>query len=73
MSRPTLQAQIAQLETHLGDVLEACQRLRLENRSLLQHQTRLIKERARLVEKNETARSKVEQMIIRLKSLETGQ
>ena len=33
----------------------------------------LVEERSRLVEKNETARSKVEQMIVRLKSLEAGQ
>jgi len=30
-------------------------------------------ERSRLIDKNETARRKVEQMILRLKSLEVGQ
>ena len=73
MSRPTLDAEIARLESRLADVVDVCRRLRLENRSLRVHQTRLIEERARLVEKNETARTKVEQMIVRLKSLEAGQ
>ena len=40
---------------------------------LREQHSSLIEERARLVEKNETARTKVEQMIIRLKSMEAGQ
>ena len=43
-----------------------------KSRPAEQHSS-LIEERARLVEKNETARTKVEQMIIRLKSMEAGQ
>lgn len=61
------------LESRLQDVAALCSKLRLENQSLKQQQDLLIEERARLIEKNETARSKVEQMIIRLKSLEAGQ
>lgn len=61
------------LESRLQDVAALCSKLRLENQSLKQQQDSLIEERARLIEKNETARSKVEQMIIRLKSLEASQ
>jgi cell division protein ZapB len=61
------------LESRLLDVAALCSKLRLENQSLKQQQDSLIEERARLIEKNETARSKVEQMIIRLKSLEASQ
>ena len=61
------------LESRLQDVAELCSKLRLENQSLKQQQDSLIEERAKLIEKNETARSKVEQMIIRLKSLEASQ
>ena len=61
------------LESRLQAVVELCSKLRLENQSLKQQQDSLIEERAKLIEKNETARSKVEQMIIRLKSLEASQ
>ncbi len=61
------------LESRLHDVAALCSKLRLENQSLKQQQASLVEERARLIEKNETARSKVEQMIVRLKSLEAGQ
>ena len=61
------------LESRLQEVASLCSQLRLENQSLKQQQASLVEERARLIEKNETARSKVEQMIVRLKSLEAGQ
>ena len=41
-----------------------------ENRSLRQGQEQLVAERAALLNKNEQARSRVEAMITRLKSLE---
>ena len=46
------------------------QRLGEENRSLRQQQEQLSGERAQLLAKNEQARSRVEAMITRLKSLE---
>lgn len=61
------------LETRLQEIVTLCIELRLENQALKAQHTALIEERARLIEKNETARSKVEQMIIRLKSMETSQ
>lgn len=65
--------EFAALERRLDRLTGLCERLALENRSLRGQQRALVEERARLVEKNETARTKVEQMIVRLKSLEAGQ
>jgi len=70
MSRSDINEEIKQLEAQVNDLASLCQRLHLENRSLKEQQVSLVEERARLVEKNELARTKVEQMIIRLKSLE---
>lgn len=73
MSQSTLHDEFDALETRLQEVVALCSRLRLENQSLKEQQDNLVEERARLIDKNETARSKVEQMIVRLKSLEANQ
>ncbi len=73
MSQPELNQGLSDIEAKLQDVISLCERLRLENASLQDQQNSLIEERARLIEKNEQARSKVEQMIMRLKSLEASQ
>ncbi len=57
----------------MQDVISRCTKLHLENQTLKDQQGSLVEERARLIEKNELARTKVEQMIQRLKSLEAGQ
>ena len=72
MSRPMIDDQFEALETRLNAVFSLCTRLKQENQSLKEQQHSLVEERARLIEKNETARSKVEQMIVRLKSLEAS-
>ena len=73
MSHPELNQGLSDIEAKLQEVISLCERLRLENASLLDQQTNLVEERARLIEKNEQARTKVEQMIMRLKSLEASQ
>jgi cell division protein ZapB len=73
MSQPELNRGLNEIEAKLQDVISLCERLKLENASLLEQQTNLVEERARLIEKNEQARAKVEQMIVRLKSLEASQ
>ncbi|MGQ7842931.1 TIGR02449 family protein [Granulosicoccus sp. 3-233] len=73
MSRPALEEQFELLETRLQALIALCTRLRQENQVLHQQQESLVEERARLIDKNETARNKVEQMIVRLKSLEVSQ
>ena len=61
---------IKQLESRVETLLRTVERLREENRSLREHQQSLMTERAQLIEKTELARSRVEGMITRLKSME---
>jgi cell division protein ZapB len=61
---------LGEISARLDRLLELCQRLGEENRSLRVSQEQLAGERANLMAKNEQARSRVEAMINRLKSLE---
>ncbi len=54
----------------LDRLLDLCRNLQEENRSLRHSQEQLAGERAQLLARNEQARSRVEAMIMRLKSLE---
>jgi cell division protein ZapB len=54
----------------LDRLLELCRTLQEENKSLRHSQEQLSTERAQLLARNEQARSRVEAMIMRLKSLE---
>ena len=65
-------ADLKSLEQQLEELLGLCGRLHDENRSLRVSQEALVQEKANLVSKNEQARSRVEAMISRLKSLEQG-
>ncbi len=58
------------LERKVNELIELCKVLARENKALRNQQTNWTTERARLIEKNELAKSKVESMISRLKSLE---
>lgn len=62
--------ELKKLETRVDDLLQTCDKLMNENKSLRQQQETLFSERANLIEKNELARTRVEAMITRLKSLE---
>ena len=68
-TNPTL-ADLGEISQRLDRVLELCHRLSEENRSLRVSQEQLSAERSNLLAKNEQARSRVEAMITRLKSLE---
>jgi cell division protein ZapB len=65
-------AQLQQLSARIEKLLELTRRLAEENRSLRQGQEQLASERAQLLNKNELARTRVEAMIQRLKSLESN-
>lgn len=65
-------AQLQQLASRVDTLLELARRLAEENRSLRQAQEQLASERAQLHNKNELARTRVEAMIQRLKSLESN-
>ncbi len=67
-----VQQELAALGQQLDRLLETVRRLNEENRSLRQSQEHLSGERAGLLARNEQARSRVEAMIQRLKSLESN-
>lgn len=62
---------IKTLEAKLDELLRQIQRLQQENTELRQREKDWQRERVRLIEKNDLARSRVEAMITRLKSLES--
>ncbi|HEY3699439.1 MAG TPA: TIGR02449 family protein [Spongiibacteraceae bacterium] len=58
------------LERKIGDLIHLCEQLDRENRLLKTAANGWQQEREQLIQKTEVARSKVEAMIIRLKTLE---
>ena len=60
------------LEEKLDSLIKLCTSLQIENASLKVKQEELVREKARLIEKTSLARTKVEAMITRLKSMEHG-
>ena len=60
------------LEVRVEELIRACEFLKEENKTLKVTQDSLVAEKAALVEKTELARTRIEAMITRLKSLETG-
>jgi cell division protein ZapB len=64
--------ELTALGQQLDQLLDTVRRLTEENRSLRRSQEQLSGERAGLLERNEQARSRVEAMIQRLKSLESN-
>ncbi len=70
MAATQTQQQLDDLSAKLDALGVVLARVLDENRSLRSSQEQLIGERAALLSKNEQARSRVEAMILRLKSLE---
>ncbi|MCU7798333.1 MAG: TIGR02449 family protein [Candidatus Thiodiazotropha sp. (ex Semelilucina semeliformis)] len=64
---------LRKLEQRVEELIHACSYLKDENKSLRARQDSLVAERATLIEKTELARTRVEAMITRLKSMETTQ
>ncbi|NOQ77422.1 MAG: TIGR02449 family protein [Methylococcaceae bacterium] len=60
------------LEAKLDTLIEKYNLVRSENNSLKTKQDSLVKEKAHLLEKTTIARTRVEAMITRLKSMEHG-
>lgn len=58
------------LEEKVEELIEMCTVLGRDNRALRTQQQNWTTERAKLIEKNELAKSRVESMITRLKTLE---
>ncbi|ADJ27505.1 TIGR02449 family protein [Nitrosococcus watsonii] len=61
---------VKQLEWRIEELIDLCNHLREENQFLREQNADLISERAKLIEQTELARSRVEGMITRLKSME---
>ena len=61
---------ITNLEQKIDELIELCDKLKDENILLKNRQDLLVEERARLIEKTELAKSRVESMLIRLKAME---
>jgi cell division protein ZapB len=59
------------LEYRVDELIQLCHQLKSENQALREQQGSLMSERAGLMRKNEQARSRIEAMIMRLKSMET--
>lgn len=62
---------VNELEQQVYELIKLCDRLREENATLRTRESRLLKERTELMERNETARERVESIITRLKDMET--
>ena len=67
-----LALQQKRLEKRVDALVQVCDQLQDENRSLKQRQDSLTAERATLLQKNEQVRARVEAMIGRLKAMEQG-
>ncbi len=60
------------LEIRIDELIQTCDQLKEENRLLKAQQQSYSSERAKLLDKQEEARHRVESMINRLKALETS-
>jgi cell division protein ZapB len=60
------------LEQRVDELIDTVGLLKNENTNLRQQKDKLVSERSQLIEKTELARSRVEAMISRLRSLELG-
>ncbi len=65
-----LEEAFKQFEDKLDQLLETNQRVAQQNKTLQESEAALTEERASLMRKNDLAKSKIEAMITRLKSLE---
>jgi len=62
---------ISKLEQRIDELIALVDQLGNENHLMRERQNILVEERARLIEKAELARSRVESMLMRLKAMES--
>lgn len=65
-----LDLELQRIEKRVEELVNICNQLKEENRSLRQRQELLVSEKAGLLQKNDLVRGRVEAMIERLKSME---
>jgi cell division protein ZapB len=68
----TFIAELERLEKRIDSLVDVCDQLKEENKSLRARQDTLTAERANLLQKNEQVRARVEAMVSRLKAMEHG-
>ncbi len=69
---PAIETDLKRLESQVDELLVLVHRLREENRSLRTRQDSLAAERASLMSRNEQARTRVEAIMGRLRTMESG-
>lgn len=67
-----VELELKRLEHRIDELIRTCEKLAEENRALRAQRDELVIERTGLMEKAELARTRVEAMISRLKTLEQG-
>lgn len=65
-----IERELARLEACVDELAAVCNRLRADNRSLVERLESLTAERALLLQKNDQVRGRVEAMVSRLRTLE---
>ena len=70
--KPVIEHELAYLEEKVDSLVTVIEQLMKENRSLRTQQETLTMERAGLLEKHDQVRNRVDAIVTRLKSLETG-
>jgi len=71
-TKTLFEQELKRLEKRVDALVQVCDKLQDENRSLKHRQDTLTNERATLLQKNEQVRARVEAMIGRLKAMEQG-
>ncbi len=66
------ESDLQKLENQIDELIDTVGQLKQENTTLRHQHDHLITERSQLIEKTELARTRVEAMITRLRSLELG-
>ncbi len=67
---PAAELELDRLGRRLGELIQVCERLQEENRSLREERERLLRERDSLRDRNLQARTRVEAMVERLRGME---
>ena len=62
--------ELSTLEKRIDELIAFCDQLERKQESIVNEQEKWLQERSRLLEKNELAKTKIEAMIMRLKSLD---
>ena len=62
--------ELSNLEKRIDELIAFCAQLERKQESIATEQEKWLQERSRLLEKNELAKTKIEAMIMRLKSLD---